>query len=200
MAEELERRDRNIIDEIELIEEVGQLRNRGYNFTEIAGIKKITPVKAKKLFGDYITLLNDQIQRDPDFLDRVKENTLATLKQFDDLNKEIWETVEVATDNGMLGERSKALKLAMDLLDKKAKILQLVGGSNDSGLMYRVNKAEAVNLMLSSVIKEVIAGCDRCAPEARHRLAEAFATMGAAEEAMNADNVQDAEVIEDEGA
>lgn len=199
MGSELEsRRELSIIDEIELIEEVGQLRNKGYNFTEIAKIKGMTPVKAKKLYGEYVNFINDAVQRDPDFLERVKENTLTTLNMFDNLNKEIWETIEIATDNGMLGERSKALKLAMELLDKKAKLQQLIGGPTDSSLMYRLNKAEAVNTMLSSVIKEVVSGCDRCAPEARLRLAEAFAMMGAEEEAMNADHIQDAEVVEDE--
>jgi len=183
-----------IIEEYNDIEQAGLLKLKGYNYTEIAEAMGIKPKAAKALVDQYMQIIRYQAQNDPDFLDRVEENTIFFLKQFDDLSKEAWETVKISTDQGSLSSRINSLKLAGEFLTQKGKLLQLMGGKVDSSYIARMARAENVNLILASIIKEIISGCDQCRPEAHRRLQEAFAAMGSVEDAV------DAEVINTEEA
>lgn len=186
-----------LIEEYNDTEQAGLLKLKGYNYTEIAQEMGITPKKAKAYVQKYMELIRFQATSDPDFLDRVEENTILFLKQFDELSKEAWETVKISTDQGSLSSRINSLKLAGEFLSQKGKLLQLMGGKVDSSYIARMARAESVNLILASIIKEIISTCDVCRPEAHRRLQEAFAAMGSVEDALEPEPIY-AEVVEDE--
>ncbi len=178
------------LEDLADVEEIGLLRLRGYNYVEIGKLKGIDPKNAKKKALEYQELLQYQAANDPDFMDRVQEHTIQFLKQYDDLSKEAWESVEIATTEGLIGARINAIKLAGEFLNQKGKLLQLMGASVDSSYIARMNRAESVNNMLSHVLKETVVDCPNCRDLVRMKLAEAFSLMGNIEEAVDAIDVE----------
>lgn len=186
-----------IVEELHDIEQAGLLSLKGYSYVDIGSELGITPVKAKSLTEKYRDIVRHQAATDPDFMDRVQENTIMFLRQFEDLSKEVWETVKIATDSGSIAGRTNALKLVLDVKKQHAVLLQLMGGKTDASYMARMAKAENVNTILAFILKDIVSHCDNCRPEASKRLAEAFAVMGNTEDALDAEPYEYAEIIDE---
>lgn len=187
---------------IETLEKVGILVNKSYKNAEIARELNLTPREAKYYVDSYKEILADRVNADPDFLDRIQENTLEALDRLDLLVREAWETYATAKNMEMINQQINLLKACGDLEDKRAKLLQLMGAKADSGMMARMNKAERVNEIVSRIIKDVVSECSHCKLEALPRLAEAFALMNKGDEGVDiirVDDIEDAEVVEQDG-
>ena len=102
---------KNILDEVRDIQEAGILHVKGYSNHEIASLLSINVNKAKEYVGQYKLILEDQADHDPYFLEKLQFNTLKALDEFDQISKEAWETVSIATDHGMVAQRIQALKI-----------------------------------------------------------------------------------------
>ena len=182
MRQEIDKSGLSLAEEIQKVEEAGTLSIKGYSYSNISEIMDVTPYKAKKYVQEYYKIIQHQVNEDPYFLERVQHNTLRFLNELDEISKEAWETVTVATDNGMVTARTQALKLALEVTTKKAQLHQLMGDSKpDSEYIARMQKAESVNQILSDVLRDVVSECERCRDMARIKLAEAFSLMDAAE-------------------
>jgi len=187
-----EYKEKTIIDKIRDIEEAGLLAVKGYSYHEIASLLSISTTQAKEYISEYKKLINRQADEDPYFLERIQFNTIKALQEFDQLSKEAWETVNIATDHGMVPARIQAIKLASDIATKKAQLHKLMGGNQaDSEYIGRMQKAENVNQILSKILRDVISQHPEIADQVRRELAIAFEIMG------KDDDVQDGEVIED---
>jgi len=101
------------------------------------------------------------------------------LGELNEVSKEAWESVELATRDGMISARIQAIRLGLDTAKAKAQIHQLLGGAgaSDGELIARMQRQESVNTILSRVISEVVADCDSCRNLARSKLKEAFAIL-----------------------
>jgi len=148
--------------------------------------------------------LEHMAENDPYFLENLQYNTLKALAEFDEISKEAWESVELATREGMITARNQALKLAMEVATKKAQLHQLMGGKQtDSDYIARMQKAETVNQLISQVVRDVIADCEHCREKAAPMLKEAFRLMDDQEEFMDGEQAAnsvdfvDAEVVSD---
>ena len=184
-------KEKTILDKIKDIEEAGLLYVKGYNYNEISTLLSIKNSEAKEYIAEYKKLLERQAEDDPYFLERVQFNTIKALQEFDQLSKEAWETVNIATDHGMVPARIQALKLCGEIASKKAQLHKLLGGNNsDSNYISRMQKAESVNQILSRILRDVIAKHPQIADEVRRELAVAFEIMG------QDDDIQDAEVVD----
>lgn len=190
-----EKRKESLIEKLQRVEAVGVLHLKGYSYLDIAEDQHISPATAKAYTDEYKEILKYQAEADPDFMDRVQENTLRFLKEFDEIGKETWETVRISTDAGMVTARVNALKLASEIAAQKARLLQLLGGKVDSSYVSRMQRAESVNQILSSIIAEIVSECDHCRSEAKIRLAEAFAIMRQEERALDAHSIE-SDVVE----
>jgi hypothetical protein len=182
MSEELERVEPplNLMEQLSQVEEAGILSLKGYKNSEIAQVLNITPRAAREYVQEYMSIIQTQVDNDPHFMERIGFNTMKAVKELDELSKEAWETVNIATNEGMVTARVQSLKLALEISTKKAQLHQLLGTgqrSSDSGLMERTQRAEGVNQLLSGVIREVVADCERCRERTRVALAEAFTMM-----------------------
>lgn len=198
MSQEVARNGLGLAEELRLVEEAGTLSIKGYNYSNIAELLDITPYKAKQYVQEYFRIIKNEAEEDPYFLERVQQNTLRFLNELDEISKEAWETVNVATDNGMITARTQALKLALEVTTKKAQLHQLMGGSKpDSEYIARMQKAESVNQILSEVLRDVISDCERCRDMARVKLAEAFSLMDAAESEESGD-IPEADIEDDD--
>lgn len=160
------------------IERAGTLKLKGYSVSNIAEIMEITPAAARSLVQEYEQLVEYQIAQDPYFMEKMQQNVMRSLLHLDEISKEAWETVEVATDNGMVNARLQGLKLVLDVNGKRDQLLNLTGGQRaDSEYIAKMQKVESVNQILSDVLRDVISECPRCREQARTKLAEAFSIM-----------------------
>jgi hypothetical protein len=175
--------NRTILDTVRDIEEAGLLHVKGYSYHEIATLLSISVAQAKSHVGEYKKILTKQADDDPYFLERVQYNTIKALQEFDQLSKEAWETVNIATDHGMVPARIQALKLASEIANKKAQLHKLMSGaSSDSDYIARMQRAENVNQILSRILRDVISKYPEIADEVRRELAAAFDIMGSDDE------------------
>lgn len=175
MSELEKAQQKTIVDKIRDIEEAGLLHVKGYKNSEIAGLLGISVADVKKNIEEYKNVIRQQAEDDPYFLERVQYNTIKALTEFDELSKEAWETISIATDHGMVSARIQAIKLAGELAKGKAQLHKLMGNqTSDSDYIARMQKAESVNNILSRVLRDVIAKYPEIADAVRKELAIAF--------------------------
>ena len=172
-----------IVSTIRDIEEAGILHIKGYSNHEIASLLSVNVNKVKEYIGEYKKLIQHQADQDPYFLEKLQYNTIKALDEFDQISKEAWETVSIATDHGMIAQRIQALKLAGDIATKKAQLHKLMSTANnaDADYIQRMQKAENVNQILSKVLRDVISKYPEIAEEVRKELAVAFEIMSETE-------------------
>ena len=169
---------KSLIDKIKDVEQVGILHVKGYSMREIATLMSIPINEIKSYIEEYKIILNNTIEEDPFFLEKVQFNTIKALTEFDELSKEAWETITIATDNGMVAARIQAIKLAADVATKKAQLHKLMGGNQTDGeYIARMQKAESVNQILSKILRDVISKYPDIANEVRKELEIAFEIM-----------------------
>lgn len=173
-----------ILDKIKDIEKAGVLHVKGYSYNEISSFLSISVTEAKNYIEEYRKIIQRQAEKDPYFLERIQFNTVKALQEFDQISKEAWETVSIATDHGMVAQRIQALKLAGDIATKKAQLHKLMSGGNQADAEYiqRMQKAESVNGILSRVLRDVISNHPQIADEVRKELAIAFEIMNGGQE------------------
>ena len=168
-------KEKTLFDKIRDVEDVGLLHVKGYSNHEIASLLAMSSNDVKMYIEEYKKILNRKADEDPYFLERVQFNTIKALKEFDELSKEAWETINIATDHGMVAARIQAIKLAGELATKKAQLHKLmVGNNSDADYIGRMQKAENVNQMLSRVLRDVISKFPEVADAVRRELSTAF--------------------------
>ncbi|NDB56860.1 hypothetical protein EB001_00175 [bacterium] len=178
VKQEIESESRTILDDLADIEQAGLLHVKGYSIHEIASLMSVNADKAKQMIAEYRKILNRQAESDPYFLEKIQFNTIKALQEFDQLSKEAWETVNIATDHGMVPARIQAIKLAGEIATKKAQLHKLMGGNQtDAQYIARMQKAENVNQILSKILRDVISQHPQIAEEVRKELEIAFEIM-----------------------
>lgn len=176
-------KEKTLFDKIKDVEDVGLLHVKGYSNHEIASLMSMNSNEIKVYIDEYKKILNRKADDDPYFLERIQFNTIKALKEFDELSKEAWETINIATDHGMVAARIQAIKLAGELATKKAQLHKLMGTNNsDADYIGRMQKAENVNQILSRVLRDVISKFPEVAEEVRKELSIAFDIMDEQEE------------------
>lgn len=175
---EIEPESRTILDDLADIEQAGLLHVKGYSIHEISSLMSVSADKAKGMIAEYRKILNRQAESDPYFLEKIQFNTIKALQEFDQLSKEAWETINIATDHGMVPARIQAIKLAAEVATKKAQLHKLMGGNQTDGqYIARMQKAENVNQILSKILRDVISKHSDIAEEVRKELEIAFEIM-----------------------
>lgn len=201
MTQELEQSE-SIFDKARKVEKVGLMHLKGYSNSDIGELESLSQPTVRDYISQYKVFLEGQAENDPYFLEKVQFNTIKALAEFDEISKEAWETVEIATREGMVSARNQALKLCLDIATKKAQLHQLMGTAKTDGeYIARMQKAETVNQIISKVIRDVIAECDVCRDRARPMLKEAFSMMSedgfaSPEEAGESLDFEEAEIVD----
>lgn len=178
IGQEIEPAEKTILDELAEIEQVGLLHVKGYSVHEISSLVNAPIERTKEMIAEYKKILNRQAELDPYFLEKIQFNTIKALQEFDQLSKEAWETINIATDHGMVPARIQAIKLAAEVATKKAQLHKLMGGNQaDAQYISRMQKAENVNQILSKILRDVISKHPNIAEEVRKELELAFEIM-----------------------
>jgi len=190
-------KSKSLIDKIKDVEQVGLLHVKGYSNREIGALMSLKPNEVKEYVEEYKTILNKTVDEDPYFLERVQFNTIKALQEFDQLSKEAWETITIATDNGMVAARIQAIKLAGEIASKKAQLHKLMGGNQADGeYIARMQKAENVNQILSKILRDVIGKHPAIAEEVRKELEIAFEIMSGERVDLSKENAVDVDSSE----
>lgn len=191
--------EKNIISELKDIEDAGLLHVKGYSYTEIASLLSVSVNKAKEYVSQYKSIIQKRADEDPYFLEKIQFNTIKALQEFDQISKEAWETVNIATDHGMVALRIQALKLATDVAGKKAQLHKLMGGTNstDGEYIARMQKAENVNQILSKILRDVISQHPAIAEEVRGELQAAFEIINGSAEKVSDPKTYDTEDLDE---
>ena len=165
----------SLIDRLELVDQIGSYHIKGYSTSEIAALMDMQRTEIREYVDEFKLILNRQAESDPYFLERVQLNTIKALSEFDEIGKESWETVNIATDHGMVSARIQALKLCAEVAHKKAQLHQLMN-SNQTDVEYvaRMQRAESVNSLLSKIIRDVISQYPEIRDVVQRDLADAF--------------------------
>ena len=164
-----------LIDRLEIVDQIGSYHIKGYTVPEIASLMDIEKVDVREYISEYKLILSQQAERDPYFLERVQLNTIKALTEFDEIGKEAWETVSIATDHGMVSARIQALKLCGEVAHKKAQLHQLMNNNQtDVEYVARMQRAESVNALLSKILRDVIAQYPDIRDKVQRDLADAF--------------------------
>ncbi len=178
ISQAIEPVEKTILDHLAEIEQVGLLHVKGYSVHEISSLVNAPIESTKEMIAEYKKILNRQAELDPYFLEKIQFNTIKALQEFDQLSKEAWETINIATDHGMVPARIQAIKLAAEVATKKAQLHKLMGGNQaDAQYISRMQKAESVNQILSKVLRDVISKHPQIAEEVRRELEIAFEIM-----------------------
>ena len=195
-----------LIDRLELVDQIGGYHIKGYNVTEIASLMELDRVAVRAYIDEFKLILNRQAESDPYFLERVQLNTIKALSEFDQIGKEAWETVTIATDHGMVSARIQALKLAGEIAHKKAQLHQLMNNNQtDVEYVARMQRAESVNNLLSKIIRDVISQYPDVRDKVQRDLADAFEILDktiieaeATSVFESSNNIVDAHILADE--
>lgn len=200
MHEEIElSEEETIFDKAARVQEIGLLSLQGYTYTDIRERTGLSIPTIKSYVNQYKSHIQKSADDNPYFLEETQYNTLVLLAELDNLSKEAYETVEIATREGMVPARTQAIKLALDVATKKAALYQLMGGTKTDGeYIARMQKAETVNQLVSKVIRDIVKECDVCRDKAKVALREAFAMMESDEKFDSADDAADHLDFEDE--
>jgi hypothetical protein len=198
--------EKNIVTELKDIEDAGLLHIKGYSYSDIASLLSVSVNKAKDYVSQYKFIIQKRADDDPYFLEKIQFNTIKALQEFDQISKEAWETVNIATDHGMVALRIQSLKLAADVAVKKAQLHKLMGAANstDGDYIARMQKAENVNQILSKILREVIAKHPDIAEEVRRELEIAFEIINGTAEGVSdpktydSENIHEAEIVGEE--
>ncbi|MAG72850.1 hypothetical protein CL620_00920 [archaeon] len=168
----------SLIDKLELVDQVGMYHIKGYSVPEISSLMDVDKSEVREMIDEYRLILNRQAESDPYFLERVQLNTIKALNEFDEIGKESWETVSIATDHGMVSARIQALKLCTEVAHKKAQLHQLMNNNQtDVEYVARMQRAESVNALLSKIVRDVIAQYPDIRDKVQRDLAEAFEVL-----------------------
>lgn len=184
-----------VLEKVEQLEQAAKLHLKGYNYAEIGREIGVSTAVAKSYITEYKGWVRNRAEEDPDFLDRLAENTLQALDEMNLIAKEAWTAHAKATEYDMMPHVISSLKLIKEVAAEKSKLLQLAGARTDGGSMADLKRVEQVNEIVSGVLKDVVKECPRCRDMVKIKLAEAFSIMGKGEDAIEMEPI-DEEVID----
>ena len=151
-----------IFDKAAKVERIGILHVKGYSNADIAETEELDRKTVTEYIKQYKAHLEKLVESDPYFLENVQFNTLKALSEFDELSKEAWETVEIATREGMVAARTGALKLALDIANKKAQLHQLMGAAKTDG--EYISRMITARARLKECLKRLLQSWERMTP------------------------------------
>jgi len=111
---------------------------------------------------------------------RAKEALASADQHYNQLIKKAYEVIEDADLAANLGAKTNALKLILDIENKRMDMLQKAGLLENKELADQLLEQERKQEILLGILKDVVGGCDKCKYEVARRLAD----YGGADEAV----------------
>lgn len=154
----------NNLERADNIQKVAQLYMQGRKNPEIARELQVSETTVKNYLLEWENYIKTRAEKEPDLLDKVLENTISFLENYDYILKEAWEVYEDAKLMQVAATRLQSLKLIHELTSQKARLVNLLGPRLDMRSHQKARRAERVNEFLSQAMRNVIADCENCRP------------------------------------
>lgn len=137
---------------------------QGKKESEIAREKGLSPSTVKSYINQWEAWIKEKAEDNPEIFDRVIENTMRFLENYDFMIKNAWEVHDESKDASVASTRLQALKLIQELNAQKARLYQLLGPRMDNNYLEKAKRTQKINEALSEILRRVVSGCDRCKP------------------------------------
>lgn len=167
------------------MQQCAQLSMKGKTNREIGTELDIPTRRVTNYLEQWQQFVIRQAEQDTSMAEYFTNKVYESLEHYKLLEREAWETVEFCDQHEIVGQKISAMKLVRDIQSNKDKLLQMTGAKEDTALREQFQRAQEVNQILSSILREVSAACDHCRQEVRLRLTDAFAMMGSRVEPMD---------------
>ena len=104
--------------------------------------------------------------------ERAREALSAADQHYAMLIKEAWRTIDDADQAGDLRTKATAIKLVADIEGKRIEMLQKAGLLENNEVASMIAETEEKQEVLASILRDVVADCDKCRIEVRKRLSD----------------------------
>lgn len=103
---------------------------------------------------------------------RAREALATADQHYNRLIQKAYEVIDAADSQSELGEKSKAIKLILDIENKRIEMLQKAGLLENKEIAEELMAMENKQEILVKILREVSGKCDKCKVEVSKRLAD----------------------------
>ncbi len=121
---------------------------------------------------EYLNEWRSVIHSDQTIQNRAREALAGADQHYSMLIEEAWSVVSQADQQGLLPQKTAALKLISDVQQKQIDMLQKAGLIENNEIADQIIETEKKQEVLVGILKEVIADCDKCRKEVSQRLSQ----------------------------
>ena len=160
--------DTDIVLHLEEINRVASEYIKGNDESTIAKQLDIPRNRVVKLLNEWRGMVanNEAIRA------RAKEALASADQHYNQLIKKAYEVIEDADTTANLGAKTNALKLILDIENKRMDMLQKAGLLENKELADQLIEQERKQEILLGILKDVVGSCNHCKFEVARRLAD----------------------------
>ena len=160
--------DTDIVLHLDEVNKVASEYVKGSTEIQISKTLDMPRTRVVKLLDEWRGMIanNDAIRA------RAREALATADQHYNRLIQKAYEVIDSADSQGDLGEKSKAIKLILDIENKRIEMLQKAGLLENKEIAEELMAMENRQEVLVKILREVSGKCDNCKVEVTKRLAD----------------------------
>jgi len=164
--------DTDIVLHLDEVNKVASEYVKGNTEIQISKSLNMPRTRVVKLLDEWRGMIanNDAIRA------RAREALATADQHYNRLIQKAYEVIDSADSQGELGEKSKAIKLILDIENKRIEMLQKAGLLENKEIAEELMEMENKQEILVKILREVSGKCDTCKVEVAKRLADVAKT------------------------
>jgi ABC-type antimicrobial peptide transport system ATPase subunit len=160
--------DKEIVLHLEEVNSVASEYIKGNDESTIAKTLDIPRNRVVKLLNEWRNMISDNEA----IKSRAKEALAGADKHYGHLIKRAYEVIDDAEQAQNLSAKTNAIKLILDIENKRIDMLQKAGLLESKELADQILEQERKQEIIVGILKEVVSDCNNCKFEVARRLAE----------------------------
>jgi hypothetical protein len=145
----------NLLEKIDLTEKVGMLHMKGYSDSDIAAELDIKRRDVQSYINDWQLLIRREATTGVEIKDKITNVLFEVEEHWRRVTKEAWNVVEQADNQGLLSQKTAALKLIASVNKDKAAAFDKFGGNYDQELIDEMNRTQYHQEILIKLLREI---------------------------------------------
>ncbi len=164
--------DKDVMLHLDEVNRVASEYVKGSTEIQIAKQLDMPRTRVVKLLDEWRGMVanNDAIRA------RAREALATADQHYNRLIQKAYEVIDSADSQGDLGEKSKAIKLILDIENRRIEMLQKAGLLENKEIAEELMAMENRQEVLVRILREVSGKCDNCKVEVTKRLADVAKT------------------------
>ena len=160
--------DTDIVLHLDEVNKVASEYVKGSTEIQISKSLNMPRTRVVKLLDEWRGMIanNDAIRA------RAREALATADQHYNRLIQKAYEVIDAADSQSDLGEKSKAIKLILDIENKRIEMLQKAGLLENKEIAEELMAMENKQEILVKILREVSGKCDTCKVEVAKRLAD----------------------------